>query len=202
MRVADLVLAAIVSSLAFATCADCGAEAQAVSRRARLMAEARERQQTYILARVCVSEGGWDSGEVCYAYHRALVNKSARVRVRWDTHARDYTRLFDANRPPSRIWLLGLGESDAVPIGWPSGLPWRAPRARRGAPPRVGYLDRWHAEVASAREVVRHPHNPCNGEPTDWGSGDEQVAKYMREYPRAVEIDCPGDDRFFRPEPE
>jgi len=204
IRVSDLLLAAaVVLVVLAAVCSDCSSpvEAQDRARRAALVAAAIARQQTYILGRICISEGGWAEADVCAAYHWTLIAGSPNP-ARWDRHACNYTHLCDAHRPPSRVWLLGLGESDARPIGFPSQLPWRTARDRHGAQiGRTGYLDRWHLAVEIAAELVRNPRNPCAGTPTDWASG-ARVAVFRAEYPRAVEIDCPGTDVFLRRSPE
>lgn len=169
--------------------------------RAALLAALLEREQAFILARICVSEGGWGQPDACAAYHFALISKAATVRVDWDEHAKKYTRLFDPHHPPRRIWLLGLGASVEKPIGFPPQLPWQTLRDRHGRQlGRLGYLDRWREEVRVATELVRSPRNPCAGVPLDWGSG-ARVDFYKAENPRWVEIDCPGDDTFLRPSP-
>ena len=190
----DLVLAAILTCVGLGSCLgvdDCGDRAQAQDRTSTAAAVL-ERHQAYVLARVCVSEGGWGDVEACAAYHTALLTKAATVPgLAWERHAVTYTRLFDPRRPPGRLWLLGLDASDARPIGFPAQLPWR-----RQSPTRPGYLDRWHGEVAAATELVRNPRNPCAGTPTDWASG-ARAEWYATQHP-GTEIVCPGNDRFFR----
>ena len=193
--VADLVLAAVVVCAVLAAClgVDCRGEAQD---RPSLVATVLARQKALVLGRVGISEGGWAESDVFAAYHTALIS-GAPDAAKWDLHAQRYTRLFDAHRPPPRIWLLGLGESDAKPIGFPSQLPWRTARDRHGEQlGRLGYLDRWHAAIDVAAELVANPRNPCVGVPTDWASG-ARVAVYRAHHPQAVEIDCPGSDTFL-----
>jgi hypothetical protein len=188
-----IILAGIAASIGIGSCVDCSTRpAEAQDRRTVLRAALLERQQSLVLARVCVSEGGWANPDACAAYHTALRASAGAVPgLEWDTHARKYTKLFDAHRPPTRLWLLGLGESTAAPVGWPRQLPWR-----------TRYLPLWLTEVDVALELVRHPRNPCEGTPTDWASSAARIAVYKTEHPQAVEIDCPGEDRFFRASPE
>lgn len=200
---APLFVLVLLAAGALLDCFALRVDGQDRARRAALIAAILEREQSLILARICVSEGGWGQPDACAAYHFALISKAATVRgLDWDEHAKRYTRLFDPHHPPQRIWLLGLGASAEKPNGFPPQLPWLTLHDRHGRQlGRTGYLDRWREEVRVALELVRSPRNPCQGVPIDWGSGS-RVDHYKRMNPRWVEIDCPGDDTFLRPSPE
>ena len=167
------------------------------------------------LARVCVSEAGWDcfaTGDG-FAIHEVILHGAERHRTSYVGFARAYTGATLGNRPYSptsnRQWVAELAEDGSTPLHWPT-----APRlsGARGqtvrmvpAVPWTRYRGSWLAVLAKAREVVAQntlrdvrQWSPCASEVQDWGGAmDRGRALHLR----LTDVDCghTSNDFYVRP---
>jgi hypothetical protein len=140
------------------------------------------------LARICVSECGWDcSIEECQAIHLSLSARAAWRRIPTRDHAQAYAPASFGRTPPrlaSRAWIAGLSLDAREPAGWWAG-PWSAYRAR------------WLASLELARQVLQAPRNPCRGGvPMDWGVG-RVVRRYRARNRTHALLDCGPTRNIF-----
>lgn len=187
-----LILAAIIS---LSTCAS-PASAQT---RQRISPE-------LALARICVSEAGWEcfeSGDG-YAIHEVLLRGSERHDISYVSYARAYSGRAVGSKPyiGQRVWIPFLVESGDEPHNW------RVPLLRRqggvtrviNPPPWSQYRARWLAVLEYARRVVRMSLSDisewghCAEEVHDWGgSMDRDRARRLG----LIEVSCGGTQNFF-----
>lgn len=143
------------------------------------------------LARLCVSECGWDCPEECAAIHQSLQNRAALAGISFRTQLRAHRSVTRPGHQPARPWLAELDARGRVPRSWESSvtIPWSRRR------------DSWMETLQTAQDLLETPRNPCDGDPLDWGVGSV-VRSYRRAYRRAVTLDCgPTVNVFLRPEP-
>ena len=162
-----------VSVLAWRGCASAGAQDNPVRRLTPELA----------LARLCVSEAGWD----CFdrgdglAIHEVMLRGSDRQSLRYETFARAYARRLFGARPhdvPRLRWVGEMNAAGDAPRSWPTTQTRRVGgtvRVERHAP-WVAYRERWMAVLARAREVVAEmtlddvdEWGVCDSEVHDWG---------------------------------
>jgi hypothetical protein len=161
---------------------------------------------TLALARLCVSEAGWecfDRGDG-YAIHEVLLRGAARQQVRYTSFARSYAqRLFGARPHDSArlAWVSQLNTQGTAPSSWPryagsrtvDGVVVLTPHA-----PWSSFRARWQAVLARAEEVVAQQHletveewSICEAQVHDWGGWmDRDRAARLG----LIEVDC-GDTR-------
>ena len=163
------------------------------------------------LARICVSEAGWDCFETLdgLAIHEVLLRGAERHAMTYSTFARTYSPRAVGDRPGRlRPWIGGLREDGGEPYSWPrittrpisGGLIRVEPH-----PPWSSYRERWLAVLAQAREVVADyalsdvdEWSPCDSEVHDWGGAMDRL---RAERLGLIEVDC-GDtanDFYARP---
>jgi len=113
------------------------------------------------LARLCVSEAGWNcfvSGDG-FAIHEVMLRGSTRQRIRYETFARAYARRLFGARPhdvPRLRWVGQMNEAGTAPASWPATLTRTVRGTVRVEPhaPWSSYRARWLAVLVRAREVV------------------------------------------------
>jgi len=163
------------------------------------------------LARICVSEAGWecfDTGDGL-AIHEVLLRGAERHDMTYLTFARTYSPRAVGDRPGRlRPWIGGLREDGGEPYSWPrvTTRPTSAGLVRvEPHPPWSNYRDRWLTVLARAREVVAGyalsdvgEWSPCDGEVHDWGGAmDRARAERIGLIP--VECGDTANDFYARP---
>ncbi len=113
------------------------------------------------LARLCVSEAGWDTkvGD-CPALYAAIANRAEDLGLSWMAMARAYaSRVYDRERTGPRRWISWLSPTLERPRGWPDqALAWE-----RGAA-------LWRARLVEARLILAGELvHGCDGRPSHWG---------------------------------
>lgn len=144
------------------------------------------------LARLCVSECGWDCPDECAAIHQSLHNRAQLAGISFRAQLRAHRSVTRVGHQPLRPWLAELNARGRAPRSWDATvtIPWSRRRAS------------WLETLQAARDILEAPRNPCDGNPLDWGV-HSAVARYRRAYIRAVTLDCgPTVNVFLRPEPE
>lgn len=123
------------------------------------------------VARIFVSEAGWDGEEDHRAIFQVLLNirrRGERPAMILDAAQRMSSRATGV-RPAHRArmrWIASLGGSDERPRGW----------VECGSQPCTGrwedYVERWRAVRALAASLVRGApvRSPCPGRPIAWGA--------------------------------
>lgn len=143
-------------------------------------------QEQLALARVLVSEVGWEPTAEGAAIHEVLEDRSRRMGLSYLTTLCAYSsRTCDTERADRRSWIAHLRPGDARPEGWPARASWPRHRAR------------WLALQQHAGEVLSgRVESPCSGPVHYWGmpSGIDlrraQAAGWSR-------VDCPGARNAF-----
>jgi hypothetical protein len=135
------------------------------------------------LARLCVSEAGWecwDTGDG-FGIHEVLLRGSARQGLRYETFARAYARRLFGARPhdvPRLRWVGEMNEAGTAPPAWPATVTHRRGGVVHVAPhaPWLSYRARWMAVLERARTVVAEmtlddvdEWGVCDSEVHDWG---------------------------------
>jgi hypothetical protein len=152
------------------------------------------------LARVCVSEIGFDVGRgdedaerECAAIAAVLRARAAVLDTDFGGAARAYSsRVFDRDRRDDRAWIAFLADDDREPSHWP-----RVVMVREGDelrvrphPPWAAYRALWRRTRVVAREVLAgRIEHACVAPVRHWG------ARYGIDMERArragwTEIDC------------
>lgn len=162
------------------------------------------------LARICVSEAGWDcftTGDG-YAIHEVLLRGAERHAMTYSTFARTYSPRAVGDHPGRlRPWIGGLREDGDEPYSWPR----ITTRPRRDGmvgvephPPWSSYRERWLGVLAQAREVALwtlgdvEEWGLCEGPVHDWGGAMDRA---RAERIGLIEVEC-GDtsnDFYARP---
>jgi hypothetical protein len=107
------------------------------------------------LARICVSEAGFETGSDCAAI-LAVLRDRTRVYGTLRRAMRAYSpRVFDRTRTDARRWIAFL-RGEERPEGWPRGTRWVPAR--------------WFAVVEHARLLLASDAYPCNAAPHHWGA--------------------------------
>jgi len=118
------------------------------------------------LARLCVSEAGWEPGPDCDAIYEVIYLRSRMRHTSFDMTARAYGRsAYDRHRTDSRAWIAFLNRNYTEPSFWPSNLPW------------ARYRVLWRTMVARARELLLGTRKSwCGAE--HWGApgGNARIA--------------------------
>lgn len=113
------------------------------------------------LARLCVSEAGWnmDVGD-CPAIYAAIKNRAAVRGISWTAQARAYSgRVYDRTRTGRRRWIAWLSPTLDRPRGWPDA----AVRWERGA-------ELWRARLEEAAKIIAGElAAPCADTVEHWG---------------------------------
>jgi hypothetical protein len=161
------------------------------------------------LARLCVSEAGWDCFERGdgYAIHEVISRGAARQDMRYVSFARAYAqRLFGARPHDSArlAWVSQLDERGSAPSAWPRYAGQRTvddvvvmtPHA-----PWSSFRARWVAVLERAREVASWTLDDvdewsiCDAEVHDWGGFmDRDRAQRIG----LIEIECGISDEGTR----
>jgi hypothetical protein len=162
------------------------------------------------LARICVSEAGWecwDTGDGV-AIHEVLLRGAERHAMTYSTFARTYSPRAVGDRPGRlRPWIGSLNEAGDAPFSWPRIT---THRRRDGMvavephPPWSAYRERWLAVLAQAREVIGWTLDDvdewglCEGEVHDWGGAMDRA---RAERIGLIPIDCgeTRNDFYARP---
>ena len=124
-----------------------------------------------LLARICVSEAGWqcwDSGDGL-AIYEVLSTGAARYGVPFATYARRYAPRATGVRPSEgrTSWVAQLQASGVRPVAWPSTSPWHL------------YRPQWFDVLETAEDVLSldgsraREWSPCASEVHDWASSSE-----------------------------
>jgi hypothetical protein len=160
------------------------------------------------LARLCVSEAGWDCFERGdgYAIHEVILRGARRQGLRYTTYARAYSqRLFGARPHDSArlSWVGQLDERGGAPAAWPRVVIRRTANGERVAPhpPWSTFRARWLAVLERAREVAGWTLDDidewgiCDGVVHDWGGWmDRDRAQRLGLIP----VDCGVDEQGTR----
>lgn len=120
------------------------------------------------LARICVSESGWDSPHDCEGILSVLRSRSERTGMTLTQAMRAYSgRVFDRNRNDSRRWIADLHLHGDKPDGWPSHLPWEG-----------GYQLSWYMMLEFADDLLKADRNELRCDAHHWGDrhGDKERA--------------------------
>lgn len=186
-----LILAALVS---LSTCAS-----PASAQRQRISPE-------LALARICVSEAGWDCFETGdgYAIHEVILRGSTRHDISYTSYARAYSGRAVGSKPyiGQRTWIPFLVENGDEPRNWRTPLYRTQGGAVRvlGPPPWSQYRARWLAVLEHARRVVRlslsdiQDWGRCGQEVHDWGgSMDRDRARRLG----LIEVECGETQNYF-----
>ncbi len=117
------------------------------------------RREQLALARVCVSEAGWDATPECAAIHQVLEDRARVIGFSYIAAVCSYsTRTCDRGRQDPRRWIAWLSPSLDEPEGWPRGMLWSR------------YRDRWRTMLDHAGAVLRgQVQSPCEEPPHYWG---------------------------------
>lgn len=148
------------------------------------------------LARIAVSESGWDGKRDRAAIWHVLSRRAERHGMRLTSMARAYSsRVFDTERTDARRWIASLDARHALRTGgapehFPERLPWRI------------YRSRWSSILAQADAFLRdHVRDPCGDQaPDHWGMSLPGSIDYRRATSAGWErVDC-GDthNAFWR----
>jgi hypothetical protein len=99
------------------------------------------------IARVCLSEAGWDITDDCAGIVSVLRNRQTALRMRTisGTAAAYSTRAFAKDRVGRRAWIPWVADTDDAPPHWPSNVSWPVHR------------DKWNALVEHAHELLDRP---------------------------------------------
>lgn len=111
------------------------------------------------LARICVSEAGWDPGSECAAIHEVLVDRARVIGISYRAAACAYsTRTCTRSRQDARRWIAHLTLDGRRPEGWPRGTSWTRHRAL------------WRGVLELAADVIRgRVESPCPSPIHHWG---------------------------------
>ena len=126
-------------------------------------AQAHRPGDALLLARLCVSEAGWDCWQTGdgAAIYDVLRTRSAARRQTWRTAARSYAPHVGGRLAPRTArgrWVAQLREDGEQPAGWPARASWSA------------YRERWLGVLAEARRVVAEGVvSPCSERVEHWG---------------------------------
>lgn len=138
------------------------------------------------LARVCVSEVGWDPTPECAAIHQVLEDRAQRMGMTYGAAVCAYSsRTCDRDRTDARRWISHLTARGARPDGWPSTASWARHRPR------------WLELHEHAGEVLRgRVASSCDGEVHHWGmpGGIDLERALSAGWTR---VDCPGARNAF-----
>lgn len=163
-----------------------------------------------VLARICVSEAGWDcfeSGDGL-AIHEVLLRGAARRDTTYVDFARTYSpRATGAVPSRLRPWVGGLREDGEAPSSWPRVVT----RTRHDGsvavdphPPWSRYRGLWLAVLARARSVTAltlegvGDWSPCARSVHDWGGAMDRA---RAERIGLIPVDCgeTSNDFYARP---
>lgn len=151
------------------------------------------------LARICVSEAGWD----CFntgdgiAIHEVLLRGAERNQVRYTTFARAYAGRVMGARPhqqPRLMWVMGLRKDGAEPQHWPE-----PPHASWGV-----YRQRWLTVSERATEVSAWTLEDigewgvCMDAVHDWGGVMDRA---RAERIGLIPVNCEGTSNDFYARP-
>ena len=164
------------------------------------------------LARICVSEAGWEcfeSGDGL-AIHEVLLRGAEREGMSYVNFARAYAGRVMGARPHDSVrlrWVGALREDGGEPGGWPrvtTRLMSGGVARVEAMPPWSAYRSRWMAVLVRAREVTRlhlsetSEWSPCRSAVHDWGGVmDRERASRIG----LIEVECgeTSNDFYARP---
>lgn len=132
------------------------------------------------LARICVSEAGWEATDDCAAIHHVLLRGAEHRgggRRAYVSFASSYShRLLTGDGQIQRPWLRQLDTSGSEPGLWGFRRMRDGSLSRVDCPPWRAYRERWMAVLERARTLVRERRlddadewSPCDEEPHHWG---------------------------------
>lgn len=144
------------------------------------------RREQLALARVCVSETGWDATPECAAIHEVLADRARVIGVSYMAALCSYSsKTCDRGRSDRRRWIAWLSPSLERPRGFPSHLRW------------ASYRERWREMLRHAGAVLRgEVSSTCEEPPHYWGmpSGIDLRRAMLAGWRR---IECPGARNAF-----
>lgn len=168
----------------------------------------RDEDNALALARICVSEAGWncwESGDGL-AIHEVLLRGAERHDMRYLGYARAYSRRATGvvSIVGARSWIPLLNAEGTAPSSWPEHS-YRRQRDGTVAilphPPWARYRDQWLAVLARAREVVRTlslsnvgEWSSCARPVHDWGGA---MDRGRAERIGLVEVSCGSTENDF-----
>lgn len=189
--VARWALLAVLILVGTATCNHCRGMASAQK---RIVVPA---DLAVALAQTCESECIGDHWE-CAAILQALRARAAHR----DQSVRDVLRahsdgVFDRARTDHRAWIAWLRADGSKPRHWPR---YRYGDPARGKHPAWGSKRRrWLRLVSHCRYLLAHDVRVCAQPALTWGNAEDR-ARYVRQNPQAVEVDCGATrNHFMRP---
>lgn len=113
-----------------------------------------------LIARVCVSEGGWDNGPDCDAIVYVIRSRAERLGLTLREMVAAYSgRVLDTARTDRRRWLAHLTAAGTFPAGWPVTTSWERHRVY------------WLATVERVRRLLARPlRAPCESHVDHWAA--------------------------------
>jgi hypothetical protein len=112
------------------------------------------------LARICVSEAGWDRGPDCPAILEVLRDRSRKMRITLLGAMRAYSgRTFDRARTDARRWIADLQWHAGRPEGWPRNANWEG-----------RYRNSWQDMLLYAGQLLGSDDHPCKADPHHWAA--------------------------------
>lgn len=149
----------------------------------RVRMDQRERD-VMALARVCLSEAGWEPGDDCAGILAVLRSRQATLGTRsLASMAHTYSgKVFRRDRTDARAWIAWVEDSESVPKHWPMNVSWPAHR------------EKWAAIVELAGVLIDQP-SECDAD--HWGGRfAADMARPLRE--GWIEVDCSRGDEPTR----
>lgn len=165
-----------------------------------------------LLARICVSEAGWDCFDTKdgYAIHEVLLRGAARHGISYGAFARAYSKAAGrgGDNVRERIrWIREMNERGEQPPSWPTQRYVRSGDTVRVHPglPWAQYRGSWLAVLERAKEVVQRyaldnirVWGVCTAPVDDWGGQMDHERAVRR---GLVEIECAGTSNNFYARP-
>ena len=171
-----------------------------------------QNENALLLARICVSEAGWDCFDTKdgMAIHEVLLRGAARHRISYAAFARAYSKAAGrgGDNVRERIrWIREMNERGEQPASWPAQRYVRNGDAVRVLPglPWAQYRGAWLSVLERAREVVQRyaldnlrSWGVCESPVHDWGG--------LMDHNRAVrigliQVSCNGTSNNFYARP-
>lgn len=146
-----------------------------------------------VLARICVSEAGWDSRQDCAAIFQVLRNVRRNDETLMGAMRRASRVVSEMWEPTTRRhrWLVNLKLDGSEPDHFPEVADWDR-----------HYRHRWFEVIAHARALIEgeaHAH-PCPGAVIAWGGDMDDYLALQR---NLIRVDCGDTANTFwkRPSP-
>lgn len=169
-------------------------------------------EDALLLARICVSEAGWDCFDTKdgYAIHEVLLRGAARHNISYAAYARSYSKAAGRggdNVRPRTQWIREMNERGDQPPSWPTHRYVNSGGAVRVHPglPWSQYRGSWLAVLERAKEVVQRfaldnlgVWGVCASAVHDWGGS---MDRHRAERIGLVAVECgeTSNDFYCRP---